>query len=62
MKVRSVPTELRTVAASIAKLAPEELVLGVVRGGKAIAYPIRYLSMYEIVDHRVGDTPIAPTW
>ncbi len=40
----------------------DDLVLGVVVDGKAMAYPIRYLAMSEVLNDRVGDTPLAPSW
>lgn len=60
--VHPVPVDLPSVPAAEARLKDDELVLGVVVGGRAMAYPIRYLAMYEVVDDRVGDTPLAPTW
>jgi hypothetical protein len=60
--VWEVPTDLPSVAASEAPLKDDDLVLGVVVEGQAMAYPIRYLALYEVVDHRVGETPLAPTW
>jgi len=51
-----------TVAADAVDLQEDELVVGVVLDGQAIAYPVRYLAMSEVVNDRVGDTPIAPSW
>lgn len=62
MKVHPSPTELTSVGAGDAPLADEDLVLGVIIDGRAMAYPVRYLAMYEIVDDRVGETPVAPSW
>ena len=62
MDVHEVPVDPETVTADEATLEDDELVLGLVIEGEAIAYPIRYLAMYEVVNDRVGDTPIAPTW
>lgn len=62
MSVHEVPVDPKTVSADEAKLEDDELVLGLVVEGSAIAYPIRYLSMFEVVNDRVGDTPLAPTW
>lgn len=62
MKVHPSPTELTSVGAADAPLTDEDLVLGVIVDGRAMAYPVRYLAMYEIVDDRVGETPIAPSW
>lgn len=60
--VHEVPVDLPTVSAAQAPLQDDELVLGVVVGDRAVAYPIRYLALFEVVDHRLGDTPLAPTW
>lgn len=60
--VHQVPVDPPTVAADQAALREDELVLGVVLGDQAVAYPVRYLALYEVVDHRLGDTPLAPTW
>ena len=62
MEIRPVPTEPPSVAAGQAELGDDELVLGIVIDGQAMAYPIRYLAMYEIVDDQLGDEPVAPTW
>lgn len=60
--VQEVPVDLPSVAAGKAPLKDHDLVLGVVIEGQAMAYPIRYLALYEVVDDRVGQTPVAPTW
>ena len=39
-----------------------ESVIGLVLGGQAKAYPIRLLSLHEIVNDRVADVPVAVTW
>ncbi len=39
-----------------------ELVLGVAAGGQAKAYPIRFLSMGEHVNDRVGNRAICASW
>ncbi len=62
MKVHASPTDLRTVSADEATLGNDELVLGIVAGHRAMAYPIRYLAMYEIVNDRLGEADVAPTW
>ncbi len=62
MKVHAVPTSIEAVRATEASLDENELVLGVVVDGQAMAYPIRYLAMYEIVNDRIGMTPVAPSW
>ncbi len=60
--VHAVPVDVPAVEATRATLNASDLVLGVVIDGQAMAYPIRYLAMHEIVDDRVGSTPVAPTW
>lgn len=60
--VHEVPVNLPTVPVDKAPLEENDLVLGVVIDGQATAYPIRFLSMYEVVNDRVGRTPVAPTW
>jgi hypothetical protein len=60
--VWEVPTDLPSVPAREARLKDDDLVLGVVVDGQAMAYPIRYLALFEVVDDRVGETPLAPTW
>jgi len=62
MGVHEVPVDPAIVSASAAELGDDELVLGVVRDGAAVAYPIRLLAMFEVVNSRVGKTPVAPTW
>jgi len=62
VKVHSVPVDPPSVPASEAELPDDDLVLGVVVEGKAMAYPVRYLAASEVVDDRVGTTPLAPTW
>jgi len=62
MKVREVPVNPESIAASEAELTDGELVLGVVVDGLPMAYPIRYLAAVEVVNDVVGDTSLAPTW
>ena len=62
MTIREVPVDPKTVAANEVDLEDDELVLGLVVDGQPIAYPIRYLAMFEVVNDRVGNTPLAPTW
>ena len=45
-----------------ADLNDNDLVLGVMKNGTAVAFPIRFLAMYEVVDSNVGKLPVAPTW
>lgn len=62
MRVQPVPVDPPTVAAEQADLNPDELVLGVIVDGQPVAYPIRYLALSEVVNDRVGETAIAPSW
>lgn len=62
MGVHEVPVDPPSVSADEADLDDDELVLGLVLDGRPIAYPIRYLATTEVVNHRVGDTPLAPSW
>lgn len=62
MKVFPAPVDLPTRAADEVDLDDDELVLGVVIEGEAVAYPIRYLALSEVANDWVGDTPIAPSW
>ncbi len=62
MRVHEVPVDPPSLEADQARMKGKELVLGVVVDGKAMAYPIRYLAMYEVVDSEVGGSPIALTW
>ena len=51
-----------SVSAEEAGLKATELVLGLVVGGQPMAYPVRYLAIFELVNDRVGQTSLAPTW
>ena len=62
MEVHEAPVDPPTVAAGAVDLEEDELVMGVVVDGQAVAYPVRYLALSEVVNDRVGDTPIAPSW
>lgn len=62
MPVYESPVDLPIVAADEAGLADDDLVMGMVKDGKAMAWPIRYLAMYEVVNSSIGDLPVAPTW
>lgn len=50
------------VAAAGAKLAQGDRILGVARNGEAKAYPVRILNWHEVVNDRVGGTPVAVTY
>jgi len=49
-------------AAEAGFLSEEDLVLGVVLGGEARAYPIRILDRHEVVNDRLGGEPVLITW
>lgn len=44
------------------QMARDEHVLGLRLGGVARAYSLGQLSSHEIVNDRLGDTPVAVTW
>lgn len=62
MPVFAAPVDPLRLPAEQVDLPASDLVLGVVAGGLPVAYPIRYLALSEVVDDRVGDLPVAPTW
>lgn len=41
---------------------PDELVIGVEINGQSRAYPVRLLSLHEIVNDVIGGQPVAVTW
>jgi hypothetical protein len=43
-------------------LEDDDRVLGIVVDGEARAYPVRILNWHEIVNDRIGDTPLLVTW
>lgn len=45
-----------------ADLEDTDLVVGLLIGGVSRAYPVRLLSLHEVVNDRVGDRAIAVTW
>ena len=49
-------------AAADSFMRDEEMVLGVFSGGQARAYSTWHLDRHEIVNDRLGETPIAATW
>ena len=55
---------IATAAEADAKLQGSELVLGIVVGDRARAYPINMLTgpQREIINDTLGDVPIAATW
>ena len=62
MAVHPVPVDPDSVPAGEADLEDREIVLGVVEDGQAMAYPIRYLALSEVLNDRVGQRSLAPTW
>ena len=62
MPVVEAPVDPLVVAAEQASLQDDDLVLGVVVDGVAMAYPVRYLALYEVINDRVGETALAPSW
>ena len=62
MTVHPAPVGLPLVSGDEVELEDDDIVLGVEVEGLEVAYPIRYLSMFEVVNSKVGDTPIAPSW
>jgi len=62
MPVRPSPTAKRFLPAEQAPLDPAALVLGVVVGTQAVAYPIEYLAPFEIVNGVAGGAHLAATW
>lgn len=62
MAVYAAPVAPQRLTAEAADLPSDDLVLGIVADGRAVAYPIRYLALSEVVDDQVGDLPVAPTW
>ena len=56
-------TDPPVVAAEAATfLRPEDRVLGVALNGQARAYPIKILNWHEVVNDRLGETPISVTY
>ena len=49
-------------ATSAAPLREDELVIGLVIGGEARAYPVTTLNRREMVNDVVGGTPVLVTW
>lgn len=62
MRVHQTPNDLPIVNANEVELEDDDLVLGVVVGDSVVAYPIRYLAMFEVTNCQIGDIPVAPTW
>lgn len=62
MTVHPVPVDPPLVSAGDAEMDEEEIVLGVTVGSYDVAFPIRYLAMFEVVNSHVGKTPVAASW
>jgi|GEM_PF-7087573 len=62
MPVHAAPVDPPSVPADSVVLDDNDLVLGVVVGGRAMAYPVRFLALHEIVNDVVAGTPLTPTW
>jgi hypothetical protein len=62
VKIHNVPVDLPSVTPAQSNLSDDDLVVGIVVEGQPMAYPVRYLAQHEVVDHRVGSLPVAPTW
>lgn len=45
-----------------AQLQPDELIIGIVKGGEAKAYPVTVLRFREMVNDELGGDPILVTW
>lgn len=43
-------------------LDPDDVIIGVVSGGKAKAYPIKILNWHEVVNDAINGIPIAVTF
>ena len=54
--------DMISVAQADELMQPDEPVLGVFDGKTARAYPTWVLDNHEVVNDRLGDTPIAATW
>ncbi len=62
MRVHPSPVDPPSIDGAAANLTDDELVLGLVVDGQPMAYPIRYLAPYEVLNDVVGSTALAPTW
>lgn len=62
MTVHAVPVDPPMVGADDAEMDNDEIVLGVTVGTHDVAFPIRYLAMFEVVNSHVGKAPVAASW
>ena len=51
-----------TPAAQAAAVAPHDMVLAVVTGGDAVAYPVRQIAYHHLVEDSVGGVPLVATY
>lgn len=49
-------------AAEAAAVAPEDMVLAVMIGGDAAAYPVRQIAYHHLVEDSIGGVPIVATY
>jgi len=49
-------------AAEAAAVAPDDMVLAVMTGGDAVAYPVRQIAYHHLVEDSVGGVPIVATY
>jgi hypothetical protein len=49
-------------AAEANAVAPEDMVLAVMTGGDAVAYPVRQIAYHHLVEDSVGGVPVVATY
>jgi len=49
-------------AADASAVTPEDMVLAVMTGGDAVAYPVRQIAYHHLVEDSVGGVPIVATY
>lgn len=49
-------------AAEASAVAPDDMVLAVMSGGDAVAYPVRQIAYHHLVEDSVGGVPIVATY
>ena len=62
MGVYAVPVDPESLPPGEADLEDREIILGVVQDNHPMAYPIRYLALPEVLNDRIGQVSLAPTW
>ena len=60
--VRPTPANLPFFEADHVILSNRDLVLGVSQGDNHWAVPIRFLGLFEVLNIRLGELPVAATW